>query len=155
MYKKPINAVLASSNKKVEKQIKLAMIEKIKEIEGLETESLNILNNIHRDVYEDSICKIEEFINDKIYEIMENLEPEDYKEFYFDRKDAVGCYDLGFNGLCAYVFNLNDEYAFVGCSNGENFIEAKKTKITFNEEGKPCLKIDDEDVMLSEIVRLN
>ena len=154
MYKKPINAILASSNRKVKKQIKLAMIEKIIKIEGLETESLNILNNIHRDVYDGTIYEIEEFINDKIYEIMENLEPEDYEEFYFDRKDAVGYYDLGFNGLCAYVFNLNDKYAFVGCSNGEDFIEAKKTKIIFNEEGEPCLKIDDEDVMLNEVIRL-
>ena len=145
---------LTTSERKVEKQIKLAMIEKLKEISGLQAETLNILNNIHTDRYEDAICEIEEFINDKIYEIMENLEPEDYEEFYFDKKDAVGFYGLGLYGLGTYIFELNNEYAFMGVSNGEDIIKAQKTEIIFNEEGEPYFEFNNGYIMLDEIMRL-
>lgn len=146
--------VLATSDRKIEKQIKLAMVEKIKEISGLPAETLNILNNIDTDKYEDTIYEIEEFINDKIYEIMENLEPEDYESFYFNKEDAVGFYGLGLYGLCAYVFNLNDEYAFVGVGNGEDIIKAQKTEIIFNKEGDPYFEFNNGYIMLDEIMRL-
>ena len=147
--------ILATSDRKIENKIKLAMIEKMKEVSGLPAETLNILNNIDTDKYEDTIYEIEDFINDKIYEIMEDLEPEDYEEFYFDRKDAIGCYSLGFSGKGVLVFDLNDECGFVGFDEGEDVIKAKKTEVKFNEEGNPYLDFSHDDIMLDEVMRLN
>lgn len=147
--------VLATSDRKIEKQIKLAMVEKIKEISGLPAETLNILNNIDTDKYEDTIYEIEEFINDKIYEIMENLEPEDYESFYFNKEDAIGCYDLGFSGKGVLIFDINDEFGFVGFDEGEDIIKTEKVKILFDEEGNPYLDFSHDDIILNEIIRLN
>lgn len=155
MYKKQINRVLANNDREIEKQIKLTMIEKLKEFDNLKIESFNILNNISTDRYEYTVYEIEDFIKDKIYEIMENLEAEYYEEFYFNREDAIGCYDLSFSGKGVLIFDLNDEYGFVGFDEGEDIIKAKKTEVKFNEEGNPYLDFSHDDIMLNEVMKLN
>lgn len=76
------------------------------------------------------------------------------EEYYFDKKKAEGYYNISFSGLLVYIFDLNEDYGFVGFDEGQDIIKTTKTEIKYNEEGKAYLDFIHDDILLNEIVRI-
>lgn len=75
------------------------------------------------------------------------------EEYYFDKKKAEGYYNIRFSGLLVYIFDLNEDYGFVGFDEGHDTIKTTKIKIKYNEEGEPYLDFSHDDILLNEIGR--
>lgn len=78
----------------------------------------------------------------------------DKEEYYFDKKKAEGCYNISFSGLLVYIFDLNEDYGFVGFDEGHDTIKTTKTEIKYNEEGEPYLDFSHDEILLNEIVKI-
>lgn len=74
------------------------------------------------------------------------------EEYYFDKKEAEGYYNISFSGLLVYIFDLNEDYGFVGFDEGHDIIKTTKTKIKYDEEGEPYLDFSHDEILLNEIV---
>lgn len=74
-------------------------------------------------------------------------------EYYFDKKKAEGYYNISFSGLLVYIFDLNEDYGFVGFDEGQDIIRITKTEIKYNEEGEAYLDFSHDEILLNEIIR--
>lgn len=148
--------VLKTNDSKVRKQIKLTIIEKLRENKELEFELLDILNYLNTDKYEKAYKEIEELVYSKILQIGDPIDIDDYETREFNKEEAVaiGYIERLVGYSKVYIFDLNAQYGFVGFDKDKDIIKAKKGKISVNENGVPYLCFEDGSINLKEVEEL-